>query len=281
MAFFTGLLALCATAYTQEERRDILLVEHPDRLIIFNTYQQRLSSEEYRALGPIVPMVVVREIDKLSDGITPCADVEVEGRAYYLERDSAGEFAHKGLVASVRLIRRAVLVSDTIAVLRGDALRFRPAQGNQALRLRSGARAIRVFRDEKETFVRLVAAGNLEGWLSLDERALGAEWALSESRRALTPESVISRLVPVIEGANRSLRKFYEELVQESGMERTPPSFRLAARADTVRCTIEPPELSAAYSGSLRALVPECERVLAGSGLHPIVTGGAIVISVR
>jgi len=282
VALFTGLLALCAAASSQDEQRAILLVEHPDRLIIFNTYQQRLGSDEYRALGPVVPMVIIREFDKLSDGITPCADVEIEGRAYFLERDSAGEFAYKGTLASpVRLIHGTLLVSDTITVLRGEALRFHPAQGNQTLRLSNGARAIRIFREDKNTFVRLVGSPNSDGWLSLDERERGAEWALSESRRALTPESVISRLSPAIDGANRSLRKFYEQLAQESGVERTPPSFRLASSADTVRCAIEPPQVSAAFAGSLRALIPECERLLAGSGLHPIVTGGAIVISVR
>lgn len=280
---FAGLLASLGSAFGQEGRRDILLVERPDRLVILNAYQQRLNLDEYRALGQFAPMVVVREFDKLSDGITPCASVELDGQAFYIERDSAGDFVRRGTGAAVRLIRNAVLLDDSVTVFRGEALRFHTPEKNQSLRLPAGARAVRLFRDEKETFVRLVSTGHLLGWIALDESGKGTQWTVSGNRSGgvLSVETVLLRLTPVIDAANRTLGRIFERFSEISGIAHTPPSFHLTGKTDTVLCTIEPPSAATGFSSSLRALIPECERVLSGTGIHPIVSGGAIVISVR
>ena len=64
-------VALCGAASAGQPWRDVLIVEHPERLVVFSKYQQRLTPDEYRRLPPFAPMVLQREHDHLGDGFTP------------------------------------------------------------------------------------------------------------------------------------------------------------------------------------------------------------------
>ena len=122
-------VALCGGVSAGEPARDVLTVEHPQRLVLFNKYQQRLSAEEYRRLPPFVPMVFVREQDHLGDGFTPCAAVEIDREPYYILRNEAGGFSTQGEPGRIEIFRNASLQGDSVVLLRGGALALKPAGG--------------------------------------------------------------------------------------------------------------------------------------------------------
>jgi len=277
-------VALCGTASAGGPGRDVLIAEHPERLVVFSKYQQRLTAEEYRRLPPFVPMVVVREQDHLGDGFTPCAAVEIGREPYFILRNEAGEFAARGgEPGKTEMFRNVSLLGDTVVLLGGGALRLRPAGAHEEIPLQAGTRVVRVFERDSKTYVRLASAGGRFGWLSLPGPGRSPQWreVESASQAAISSGDILLRVQPVVDGANRSLRRIYAALSPGSRDARTPPFFRLSRSAGEIRCSLEPAALSGAFTGSMRALLAGLERVLGGTGVHAEISEGAILIPLR
>ena len=141
---------------------DVLVVEHPGRLVLFSKYQQRLTPDESRRLPPFVPMVLVQERDHLGDGFTPCASVEIDREPYYILRDEGGGLSSEGDPGTTEIFRNVSLLEDTVVLLRGRGLKLRPAGGESEILLPSGTRAVRIFEDRSRTYVHL-ASGTADG----------------------------------------------------------------------------------------------------------------------
>jgi hypothetical protein len=261
----------------------VLIVEHPERLVVFSRYQQRLTAEEYRRLPPFVPMILVREQDHLGDGFTPCASVEIGREPYYILRNEGGGFSARGEPGKTEIFRNVPLLGDTVVLLRGGALRLRPPGGKEEILLQAGTRVVRVFEYESKTYVRLPSAAGRFGWLSLPGSGGSPEWreAESASTAGISSGDILLRVQPVIDGANRSLRLIYAALSAEHAGLLTPPSFRLSLVRGEISCSLEPSALSGSFSGSMRALLAGLERVLGGTGLHAEIIDGAILIPLR
>jgi hypothetical protein len=278
-----GLLFIVGVAASAETLHTLLLVEHPDRFVLLNKYQQHLTSAEYRGLPAIMLMVVVREDDKLSDGLAPCASVEIDGSPFYIQRDISGGFTRRGAGGSITLFRGALLLGDTVALRRGRALRLKAAGTDREMTLVPGSRAVRLFEAEGRTFVRVLPYEEPKGWLALSVSTGTDEWNRVQTSRShnTSAENVVRRLLPVVADANRALHAVFMHLAAEAGENSTPPSFRLREDDDALRCAIEPQSLNGSFAGSLRKLLPEFERALLGTGLRPLFEGGSIVVPLR
>ncbi len=276
-----GLLcgALAGSLCGASPAADVLTVEHPGKLVVFNKYQQRLGPGEERLLPPYVPMILVRENDVLGDGFTPCATVEIARERFYLLRDADGGFSRKGDPGEIAIFRNVTLFGDTIVVLRGRALKLQQAGTNGGIPLQAGARVLRVFERGPGMYVR--SPSGRFGWITSPRSA--GEWreAVSPSPAAQSPAELEQRVQPVVDAANRSLRRIYAAVAGGSGTARTPPSFRLAGSRGEVLCVLDPASRAGSFIGSMRALLPEFERVLGGTGLHAEMSGDAIRIPLR
>jgi hypothetical protein len=277
------LVAMCGALCAGQRTGDVLIVEHPERLVVFNKYQQRLSSDEYRRLPPFVPMVLVHERDHLGDGFTPCAAVEIGREPYYILRDEEGGLSSSGEPGKTDVFRNVSLLGDTVALLRGKALRLRPAGDRVEIQLKPGTRVVREFEHESRTYVRLPSGGGRFGWLILPVSARSSEWRETESASStgITSADLLLRVQPVIDGANKSLRRIYAALSPGTGTVHTPPSFRLLLTRGEIKCVLEPAALAGSYAGSMRALLPELERVLGGTELHAGISDGSILIPLQ
>lgn len=275
-----GLLLLASAASPRDTRGTILLVEHPDRFILYNKYQQRLTSAEYRSLPTVMPMVVLREQDRLNDGLTPCVSVEFGGSPFFLQREVGGGFSQRAAGGTVTYYRDAALLDDTVALVRGSALRLYPADRTREQTLAPGTQAIRVFSSGGRTFVRLLSGARPAGWVSL---AGSSDWKIVREIGTIraSGETARQRLTPLIDEANRVLTVIHTRLAREANLRSTAAAFRLVMESDTLRCTVVPSALSRSYAGSLAAMLPAMERALGGTGLQPTLAGGAIVIPLR
>ncbi|HEX7572835.1 MAG TPA: hypothetical protein VF514_07055, partial [Bacteroidota bacterium] len=241
------------------------------------------TAEEYRRLPPFVPMVFVREQDHLGDGFTPCAAVEIGREPYYLLRSEGGGFSARGEPGKTEIFRNVPLLGDTVVLLRGAALRLRPPAGKEEILMQAGTRVVRLFEYESRTYVRLPSAVGRFGWVSLPGSGRSSEWREVESAptAGISFGDILQRVQPVVDGANRSLRRIYAALSPESGDLRTPPSFRLSLSRGEIRCFLDPSALSGSFNGSMRALLAGFERVLGGTGLHAEISDGAILIPLQ
>jgi hypothetical protein len=280
----TGLLVIAWVALAGSEPRTVLLVEHPERFLLCNRYQQRLTSDEYRALPPVLPLAVVQEFGMLNDGLTPCAATEFNGSPMFIIRDRGGAFVRRGEGGAITAFRNAVVLGDTVELLQREELRGRSPASEIVKLLPARTRIVRHFRADARTYVQtLVPGAASRGWLTLPESAHQSIWTHSAASTVMPPSvsNVTQRLTPLLGDANRALAAIYDQLATESGVHRSPPSFRLFTSADQCVCSIEPQSMGETFAGSVRALLPECERALLGTGLRPRLSGGSIVIPLR
>jgi hypothetical protein len=206
--------------------------------------------------------------------------VQIGGDEYFLLRDEGGGLADRGGAGKTVMYRNVALLEDTVELLGGRALNLVPAGDAKEVLLRAGTRVFRVFERGGKAYVRVPSASGIYGWVVLAGSAQSTEWREVES--AASPEmssgELLLRLRPVVDRANRSLRQMYGALSPGTGKRRTPPSFRLSLSQGEIRCVMEPELLAGSFSGSMRALVAEFERVLGGTGWHVTMTRGKILI---
>jgi hypothetical protein len=277
--FIAGLLLIASTAAGAGGQHTFLILQHPDRFILFNKYQQRLTSSEYRTLPPIAAMLVVREIDRLGDGLTRCAVVELDGERFYVRRDNDAVLTNRGGKAT--FFRNALALGDTVELHKSAVLK--PVEGNGGSTLAPRTRAVRVFSAGGKTFVRILTPGKPAGWLVLAAGQEGSAWIVVVAERGprYTAKDIMARLVPVVSDANRVLQTAFDRCSPPGASRLSPPSFRLRETASGLVCVVEPASCASSFEGSLTALQSELQRALLGTSIHPTVVGESIVIPLK
>jgi hypothetical protein len=209
--------------------------------------------------------------------------VEIDREPYFILRNEGGGFSARGAPGKTEVFRNVPLLGDTVVLLRGDALRLRLPGGKEEILLQAGTRVVRLFEYESATYVRLPSAAGRFGWLSLPGSGRSAQWRELESASTagISSGDILLRVQPVVDGANRSLRRIYAALSTEPGELRPLPSFRISLSRGEIRCFLEPSSLSGSFTGSMRGLIAGLERVLGGTGLHAEISEGAILIPLR
>ena len=256
---------------------DILIVERPGALVLYDMYQQRLGPAAAAALPSFVPILLLRTHDVMGDGFTPCADVSIDGTTYYLQEESSGAFSTTGPCGYTALLRGVTVREDSLLLLGGEALRLRVPSSREEIRLAPGTRALRLFELKRETYVRIASDGERYGWVVLSPAARGTLWRILPGARPaeIAEAEVLRRVRSVTDGANSTLRRIYRSLSPATA---TVPAFRVSTSARGISCEVIPPALAPAFDGSLVALIAPLERALGGTGLHPAMAGNAIRI---
>jgi len=276
------LSAVCA-ATLQGAQTDVLLVAHPERLLIFNKYQQRLTSDESSRLVPFAPMVVVRADDQLGDGLTRCTTVRVGNDLFYLQTSHDGTLQEPGGPAGVALHRDVRLLGDTIVVRKDRSLFFALPDRRGKTEMRRGDRMLRYFLKDGEAYVRKLGHAAEYGWLDL-RKGENDSWALiheSSATDARTSGEILATLSATVAEANATLRQLYRHLGADGRESATPPQFRLEVSGDTVLCAFDDPRKATRHSGMLGALAHEFERILSGTGATFRVRDTAIAVTYR
>ena len=274
-------LAVCAPAVAAPGSpggaADILIVERPRALVLFDVYQQRIGEREASAFPPFVPITLLREHDVMGDGFTPCAAVAIGGTAYYLQKEASGTFSTTGPAGATAVLRGVTLCEDTVVLLHGEALRLRVPLSKEEIRLAPGTWAFRAFVSKSEAYVRVASPADRFGWVDLLPGTRGTDWRIEPAAAPvpLADAEILRRVRSVTDGANLTLARIYRSLSPGSA---PVPSFRVARSAREIECELVPAALAREFSGSLIALVPPIERALGGTGLHPAIAGSAIHI---
>jgi hypothetical protein len=265
----------------QDERADVLLARRPDRFVLYNKYQQRLTATEAAAIPSCVPIMIVREKDNLGDGVTPCAVVEIRGERFYLLRDQDGELAGKQEAGPIEFFRGVEVLRDTIVLRQALSVTPQYPSEERARNLSPETILVRVFRAGARTFVASITPSPLYGWMTLPAADLGKKWEphASASPRSLTPKAVYNRLLPLVASANSALRSMYTRFSANSSRRDTIPEFSLAISRDTVFCVVEPAGFREKFSRSVRNLHGEFESMLSGSNARLSLVDNRILIT--
>jgi hypothetical protein len=256
---------------------DILIVAHPERLTVYNTYQLRLSREEGQALAAFEPMIIVREKDVLGDGFTPCMRVRVNGTAYFLQTGADGRPLENGGTAGITTLRGVKVFGDTIVVRNPGGLPVRPFDSRTTALAPAGALLVREFLREGETYIRIPSTPPRFGWVTL----ASGEWTHRRIAKEATAD-VFAPLLPslraLVNDANAALRNMYARFHGESAAAPAPPRFLLDERGDSLLCTLQPPARARAFHESIAALARSFEGLFAEGDVRVEVAGNKIIL---
>jgi hypothetical protein len=255
------------------ERATVLLASRPDRLILFNRYQQRLTSTESGALLPFELMIVEKEDEILGDGLTPCVALRLRGERFYLLREKGGS-----LPQGVSLIRGVDVFTDTLRVHVGRSVVVESPDGVSRRSLPGGTRLVRLFGHEEKYFVRESSDPTpVCGWV---RRQDASSWDVVVFRpgQGISLARVRSVLDGEIAGVNGMLHALYAWGDPRGDAGRIP---RLVVNSTPsgLRCVIVPPSAAQAYRGSFLALAGHLSRRLGAQEISCAVTTDGLTIS--
>lgn len=269
------------TGFAPAYAADVLLVERPAALVVYNAYQQQASDADRRLLVPFVPMQVMNHHVVMSDGFTVCMKVELHGAIFFLLTEG-GTLAGKGYGAT-RLIRLAVLLGDTVHLVAGHSLAAEPPLGGTARRYSGGTSLIRLFRSGDRTFVRPLNDNAGFGWVVLREDERGRIWDRVKhivAAESGIPDRLTNGVREALNNANRALESLYAELSRESGRQLAPPVWHLEVEADQLTCLLEGAS-SSGFQRTTEQLARSLENLMLGSGYEVSVGEGRIGIGKR
>lgn len=272
-------LAACAPVSTGNagERVNILLAPRSEGLILYNRYQQRLTSTEAVAILPYEPMIIEDENAVLGDGFTRCVAIRLRGEVYFLLRSTDG-----GLPPGVAAYREAELLEDTLRILPGKEVVMESPDHATKRSLAGGMGLVRHFSYKGAWFVREAGGrGPLSGWIR-EETGDAAGWEVIRrshtTRAGRSMVEVRSVVDEEVRGVNRMLHALFRQLESHAVDRDSVPHLMVETFRDSLRCRLVPGGLAPGYRGGMEALAETLVRRLGNRDLTCVVTPIGVIV---
>jgi hypothetical protein len=236
--------SLIDSADAQPASAEFLVFERPDRLRIYDRFEQYVSDPASRGLTPFAAVQVVSERGTLGDGITPVMAVRINGEAHYLVRDpESGGLVGERDLGSVTRVRNARAYWDSLEIIAPAGVTFTPASGGRRRTLGAGTPVYRLFSSGGRTYVRTLDASVEHGWLGAGPEADGTLWR--RPKRAVTDVSgaaseLIDRIRERVRETNLLISGIYAAVERESSRRLQAPQWRVDVDGSAVRCSLAP-----------------------------------------
>ncbi len=282
VTLLAGALALCAAGPCPAAQEpspvtgEVMVVEHVDKLILYDKYQQHLSVQARAGLQPFTPLRILKEKDVLGDGFTPCMDVAIGEDAYFVV-GGMEDARRSGVLATYRNVR---LLSDTVEVLRSRAVSFSPVDRLRWTPMPAGERLLRIFAEGTRTYVRRLGAGAGYGWAALPPSGEGKSWrplVRSVASFTVLPPDVLGRIRTHLGEKNELLRKLFAFFNGRTGEQKTAPHWELEASGQDVDCVLHDGR-GEDFAESTKYLVRDLDDLMLGTGFKATAAPGRIAI---
>jgi hypothetical protein len=281
LILIVSLFAVSLSAQHQHTTANYLLVEHPERLIVYNRYQQHSTPEEQKLLTPFVPIKILDAEATLNDDFTPCLKVDIQGQIFYLLKNEVFEVPGKKL-GTMRVLNRVTVLNDTIRLVSSDITLTIPDQ-KKSHRLQAGAILERYFQDGKTTFVRLSGQRPEYGWVHFSMGEKTKEYIVLSSTKSIATnvplsDAIRKRIQVKLIEANKALADLFAYFNTETKTRKIAPQWRLVTFKQQYACILEPTEYGKQYAESSRYLAGDIESILLGTNYGTIMSPGRIEI---
>ncbi len=274
----------CSNAQPANIRGDVFIVERPQRLLLYNKFQQPCTDQERKALPPFVPMVILKASDMLGDGFTPCMKVEIANQVYFLLRDAGGKLIGSSSSGYSRTFDRVSLLDDTLLVLAGGRLTLASPTRTASRLLKKNEQLVRAFRDGQLSYVWTSGSPPSFGWVTLREAEKGGTWnvvSATPAKNGVMPEEVGQRIESTIRETNDVLARLYQYLNAQTGDQRTIPRWTVARSGTSIVCEFSAQRLAPQFEQSSRVLERDIQALLTGTNFETVRSSGRIEIRPR
>jgi hypothetical protein len=263
---FIILLGISCHALSQSF--EVVIVEKPERLVAYDSYQQSLTSQGASPLRPFAPIKILNGHDVLGDGITPCARVDVDGQVLFLLRDESGRLAGWKNAGTTKIFQHIDFLNDTIEITGARTIALQHPVNGHVRMLPVGERCLRYFVRESVFYVKVLGPQPVYGWLSLPQVEKGKPWKIVRGEQTLTGLSpmILGRVSGKIRTINQSLIEVYTFLGRETGKKYPIPQWQIDSSKASIRYVLRPNAAAESYRESLHVLASTLRTYLLGTG---------------
>jgi hypothetical protein len=277
-----GLFAVPLRAQGPHAAGDFLIVEHGERLVLYNRYQQQITPEERKWITPFVPIKILDAASKLNDDFTPCMSVEIHGHAFYILQNDAREFPDKRKLGFMHIYKNASVLKDTVRLISSGVTFYSPDQ-HESRPLLKGNILERYFREGKNTFVGVLGKQSEYGWVNFAEMKNAKAYRVLSSTKNPTPylplsDVVQKRIRSKLKEANKTLEELFAYFNAETSARKTVPQWQFVVSEEQYACVLEPEGYAEHYKESTKYLAGEIDDLLLGTNLKTVAIPGKIDI---
>jgi len=263
-------------------RSDFIIVEKIEHLVVYNRYQQPATDQERSVLTTFVPMKILKFDDFLGDGFTRCMRVEVNGRIFFLLKDSAGRLTHSGQLGLEKTLHNGFILLDSIEVLTHRPVRISPMNA-PSRRLSAGEEVVRIFRNQNGTYCRTTTIPPVYGWVDLTTTQEGRDWKVctASSVSLSMPASILQRVTAQVGRVNTLLVQLFDHFNAETHEQKHAPRWSVDTSGGAIFCTLQGTQHVEKFQQSTTYLAMNIENVALGTTLAVTRTPGRIEIRQR
>ena len=275
------LMVITVLPARSQQRVDFLVVEKPQRLLVYNKYQQEPTGQERASIIPYVPMRIITKSDLLSDGFTPCMKVEIDGTTFYLGQEKDGELIGSKVIGFNKTYENATFLHDSIQVLTPRTIQFSDLLRSTTSPLEKGERLVRIFVQNGQTFALKTGRAPAYGWLSLEKSRENHDWkVLTESDRTpdVIPDHIVQNVQATIDETNEVLSHLFGYFNNQTHQHLPSPHWQLNATPELITCILRDATSGQDFAASTRLLSKDLENSILGSGLRVVSEPGKIEI---
>jgi hypothetical protein len=280
---WTALLAAFFITPVISQTFDVVIIEKPRYLTAYDAFQQSLTSTQLAVLQPFVPTKILKTRDVLSDGLTRCMKVEVDGNIFFLLSDESGRLLGWNKLGTVKTYKHKAFLQDTITILVSHKILFESFADGSRIFLTAGDRCVRYFEDEASVYVKRIGKDPAFGWISTPDEEEGSLWKkvhTAEVRSEFSP-ALRERIYGRVQRVNQTLVQIYTVLNRESGKRLTASQWYVNPQAELLSFTLIPESAISIYPKSVEILKTSLQTYLLGTGYNVLTAGNKIDIKPR
>ena len=281
--FFTALSAVLLFTPAVSQTYDIILIEKPRNLTVYDAFQQSTTSSQLSDFLPFVPIKILKARDILGDGFTRCMKVEIGGKIYFLLIGEEGRLAGWNKAGEIKTFKDKECLDDTITVLVSQKIPFRNYVNGRQSYLSAGDRCVRYFRHDGSIYVQLIGKNQKFGWIKTGGDEEGKIWKIVQ-KAALQPElsaALRERITGRIQQVNRTLTQIYSMLNTETRKGIAVPQWQKDPRSEIMGFVFMPEKAVEVYPQSVEILKSSLQTYLLGTNYNVVISGNRMEIKQR
>lgn len=281
--FFAASFAVLFLTPAVSQIYDVILIEKPRSLTIYDAFQQSTTSSQLSNFLPFVPMKVLKARDILGDGFTRCMRVEIDGKTYFLLIGEEGRLTGWNKAGETKTFKDKECLADTITVLASQKIAFRNYSNGRQSYLSAGDRCVRFFRHDGSIYVKLIGKDQKFGWIKTSSGDEGKLWKIVRTA-ASQPElsaALRERITGRIQQVNRTLMQIYSVLNKETSRGMAVPQWQQYPQSEILGFVFIPGKAVEVYPQSVEILKSALQTYLLGTNYNVIISGNRMEIKQR
>jgi len=258
-----------------------LIVQHPDHLLVYNQYQQRITTGERLLFTPFIPMHIVDLHATLSDNYTPCVKIRLGDDIFYLLTNGQKTLLSSASLGYVRLFNHVKSLEDTVRIIHPTGVDFLSPDKLHEDKLLHGGVAVRYFQYEGMIYGQVLDNQQHCGWI--DQSVATEKYTVSakSSEHEELSKKIRDRIGGKIREVNSALKSLFLYFCAQSNQQKIIPQWHIAMSDHAIACTLEPANYANSFPESDEYLLRDLENLIIGTNLGVRSIPGKIEIYVK